>query len=164
LTKLNKNTNIFKNCYFMSYEDCFITGFVKAAANAGIDSKQALEILKQAEAPFRQQEAAKVRAYDESITANEYNRENHPYHYLLNPFVEGPISEVKNRAMRRFHTMHALHPYLAATDWIAPPVNAGASIAKLFMAGDERKQKAREFRPGKPDNKDKKDKADKTAD
>jgi hypothetical protein len=145
----------------MDYEQHFLNGFVKAAAQVGIGTAEAVEILKQAEAPFRQQEAAKVRGYDERITANEYNRENHPYHYVLNPFVEGPISEVKNRFMRRLHTSHANHPYLAATDLLGPitggTVSSGATLAKMFMAGDKQKQKAREFRPSQPDKKDKKE-------
>jgi hypothetical protein len=147
----------------MNYEQHFLNGFVKAAAQVGIDTAEAVEILKQAEAPFRQQEAAKVRSYDERITANEYNRENHPYHYVLNPFVEGPISEVKNRLMRRLHTMHHNHPVTAASSLLLPsgvPYMAGQGI-KAYLSGDAEKQKAREFRPKQPDKKDKKEKADK---
>jgi len=135
----------------MNYEQHFIGGFVKQAVARGFAVEKVVEILKQAEFPFRQQEAAKVRGYDEAIEANEYNRANHPYHYALNPFVEGPIAEIKNRVLRRVHTSHVKSPLSAGAGLLDFPFgDVGITgLAKLHYAGKEEKQKAREFRPTK---------------
>ena len=145
----------------MEYEQHFLNGFVKQAHARGFSRSAAEEILKQAEFPFRQQEAAKVRGYDESIESNEYNRANHPYHYFLNPFVEGPISELKNRALRRYHTTQTNSPITAGTTLLPSPLGDIGALAKMLYASKEQKQQAREFRPTKDKRKEEETKKDK---
>ena len=122
--------------------EAFINGFVKRAADYGVSKNEAIEILKQADHPYRQQEAAKVRALDEMIAANAYNRENHAGHYIFNPWVQGPVSEVVNRALRRLHAFQAHAPVVSEA---TKALNGG--LLPIAMGGKKYKDRAREFKP-----------------
>ncbi len=125
--------------------DAFIHGFVKRAADYGVSPEEAETLLKQAERPYGQEQAAKVRALDELIEANKYNRENHPGHYYLNPFVGGPISELVHRYLRRTHAFQHKHPI------IGEGVTGRASAINALLGNDELKETARNYRPGNPE-------------
>lgn len=91
----------------------FLMGVMKQAELYGLSTYETLDLLKTASRPYRNEQAAKVRAMDESIGANKYTRQNDPVQYVVNPFVEGPISEVKNRLARRYHAAKQQHPIAA---------------------------------------------------
>jgi hypothetical protein len=122
-------------------DEAFINGFVKRAADYGVSEAEAIELLKQAERPYRQEQGAHVRALDELISANKYNRENHPGHYYLNPFVGGPITEGAHRLSRRMHAFHHSHPV------ISEGIIGRGNILNAIFGDKEKKQKAREDRP-----------------
>lgn len=91
----------------------FLMGIMKQAELYGLNTHETLNLLKTASRPYRNEQAAKVRAMDESIEANKYTRQNDPVQYVVNPFVQGPIREVKNRILRRYHTAKQQHPIAA---------------------------------------------------
>ena len=122
-------------------EQSFINGFLKRAADYGVSEAEAIELLKQAERPYRQEQGAHVRALDELISANKYNRENHPGHYYLNPFVGGPLTEGANRLSRRMHAFQHSHPV------ISEGVTGRGSILNAIFGDKEKKQKARKDKP-----------------
>jgi hypothetical protein len=86
----------------------YVAGFVKRAADYGVEADEALALLKSANSggPYTTEQAAKAQALDLMVRSNVYNRENHPGHYYANPLVQGPISEIINR-LRRRHAMGA---------------------------------------------------------
>ena len=51
--------------------------------------------------PYSLDQAAKVKSYDEDLKAMTKNRKEHFGHYLLNPFVRGPVHEIATRLLRR---------------------------------------------------------------
>jgi hypothetical protein len=122
-------------------DQAFINGFLKRAADYGVIEAEAIELLKQAERPYRQEQAAHVRALDELISANKYNRENHPGHYYLNPFVGGPITEGVNRLSRRMHAFNHSHPV------VSEGIMGGGSMLSSILGNKEKKQKARKDKP-----------------
>jgi hypothetical protein len=122
-------------------DQAFINGFLKRAADYGVSEAEAIELLKEAERPYRQEQGAKVRALDELISANKYNRENHPGHYYLNPFVGGPITEGVNRLSRRAHAFHHARPITSEG------IIGRGSIINAIFGDKEKKQKAREDKP-----------------
>lgn len=64
--------------------------------------KQAVNLTAEGKAgPYDADLAGQVRGLDRQIAGMEHNRHEHPYHYYLNPFVAGPLSELANRAVRR---------------------------------------------------------------
>jgi hypothetical protein len=81
----------------------FIEGYVKRAAEYGISLK---DLKKQAaeDGPFSIQQAAGAAADEDKLKALVYNRKNHLGHYLLNPFVGGPLTEGLTRMSRRYNT------------------------------------------------------------
>jgi hypothetical protein len=123
-------------------EQAFINGFLKRAADYGVSENEAIEILKKADHPFKQEQAARVRALDEFIAATKYNRQNHLGHYLFNPFVGGPLTEGLSRLGRRMTAGRYHHPTTAALDVVTSPVPVSA-----FMGGQENRQSARDFMP-----------------
>lgn len=91
----------------------FLMGSMKQAELYGLNTHETLNLLKTASRPYRNEQAAKVRAMDESVGANKYTRQNDPVQYVVNPFVQGPIREVKNRLVRRYHAAKQQHPIAA---------------------------------------------------
>lgn len=51
--------------------------------------------------PYATTNAATVSSLDKQIAAMNYNREHHPVHYWLNPFVAGPLSQLIAAQQRR---------------------------------------------------------------
>jgi hypothetical protein len=111
----------------------FLQGFMKQAEAYGFNTLESLELLKVAERPYRNEQAAKVRALDESINANKYTRQQDPVQYAINPFVEGPVSEIKNRLTRRYHAAAQQHPIATHALMAGGAVGPG-----IFMAGADR--------------------------
>ena len=107
----------------------YVAGFVKRAADYGVEADEALALLKSANSggPYTTDQAAKAQALDLMVRSNVYNRENHPGHYYANPFVQGPISEIINRLKRR-HAMGASDDHGGYVDTLlgsaGPVVNA----------------------------------------
>lgn len=91
----------------MSTEQAYIKGFMKRASEHGFNQKEASELLKRAfgdeDGPYRQEQAARMIAAEKLLKALQYNKENHPMHYYLNPFVGGPLTEAITRLKRRSH-------------------------------------------------------------
>jgi hypothetical protein len=80
----------------------FIKGFEKRAAQHGIDKNAAVKLAAE-DGPFSMEQAASAAADEERLKALIYNRKNHLGHYLLNPFVGGPLTEMQTRLSRRTH-------------------------------------------------------------
>ena len=55
--------------------------------------------------PYSASQAALSRAMTRLIASSRHNRQQHPAHYWLNPFVPGPISEALSRSLRRSYAM-----------------------------------------------------------
>ena len=88
----------------MSAQQAYINGFVKRAAEYGFGEAEALGILKNANeelGPFDAERAADMLGAEMKLKALAHNKEEHPYHYYLNPFVGGPITEAITRLKRR---------------------------------------------------------------
>lgn len=95
----------------MTTEQAYIEGFMKRASEHGFNQKEASELLKCAfgdeDGPYRQEQAAKMIAAEQLLKAMRYNKEKHPMHYYLNPFVGGPVTEALTRLQRRSHASGA---------------------------------------------------------
>jgi hypothetical protein len=116
----------------------FINGFVKRAQEYGIAENHALELSKQADVngPYSVDHASKVKADDERLKGLVSNRKNHLMHYLLNPFVGGPLTEAITRLSRRSNaarTGKGGWGYDAAS-MISP---IGSGVASLTYGGRE---------------------------
>jgi len=100
----------------------YVAGFVKRAADYGVEADEALALLKSANSggPYTTDQAAQAQALDLMVRSNVYNRKNHPGHYYANPFVQGPISEIINR-LRRRHAMGASDDHGGYVDWATGP-------------------------------------------
>lgn len=83
--------------------NAFVNGFIKRAQDYGIAANDALQLIKQADinGPYSIDHASKVKADDERLKGLVSNRKNHLMHYLLNPFVGGPLTEAITRLSRR---------------------------------------------------------------
>jgi hypothetical protein len=66
---------------------------------------------------------------NEDIKANEQNRKNYLGHYLLNPYVQGPVREAGNRLSRRENSFLAENPWYEAVRLAAPIVGGVAGAA-----------------------------------
>lgn len=85
-------------------QQAYVNGFVKRAAEYGFSDHEALSILKKASeelGPFDAERAADMLGAEMKLKALARNKEEHPYHYYLNPFVGGPITEAITRLKRR---------------------------------------------------------------
>jgi hypothetical protein len=131
----------------MNTEQAYIEGFVKRASERGFSQDEAIELYKQAygeeHGPYRQEQAARMMADEQILKALAHNRENHKANYYFNPFVGGPLTELVNRATRRFHA--------ASADEHGGLINAGSSalgfggIPSIVMGDDKRKAMARKL-------------------
>jgi hypothetical protein len=69
--------------------------------------------------PYSADQAATVAGLDPQIAVMRRNRKEHPFHYWLNPFVRGPLSEIHQRLRRRTAASSAsrdkLEKYFGAT-------------------------------------------------
>lgn len=89
--------------------------------------------------------AADVVADDQIIQALARNRGKHPFHYWLNPFVGGPLSELGHRIDRRVNASRATSPtfrVLSGGFPLNPLSLVGAPIAAV-AGGPARREKAR---------------------
>jgi hypothetical protein len=108
--------------------------------------------------PYDRDLAARVMAEDDLIAANTSNRKEHPYHYVLNPFVGGPLTELFHRARRRSnagtlalpgrgYTYHGGLAAMGGLDAIAPGIGTGlqtaSSLGTVALGGDKARSKAR---------------------
>lgn len=90
---------------------------------------------------YRVLESARVKYYDNLIEAATRNRSQHLLHYLFNPWVSGPFSEVGQRLARRLHASRATSPALAVLSQGAP-LNPVSWLA-AGLGGQERQDQAR---------------------
>jgi len=88
-----------------NYEHSFLTGAIKQAAAYGLSRGEAVTLIKASaeDGPYSLQQAANAAADEIKLKAMVHNRKNHPGHYWMNPFVEGPLSELGTRLSRRMH-------------------------------------------------------------
>ena len=61
--------------------------------------------------PYDVDRIAKQKALDASLAAKAYNRKNNFGHYLLNPYVGGPLFELGNMISERANATKYEHPY-----------------------------------------------------
>jgi hypothetical protein len=88
----------------MNTQQAHINGFVKRAAEHGLNQEQALAVLKSAGSevgPFDADNMARMLGEELELKAMAHNREHHPAHYYANPFVAGPLTEALTRLHRR---------------------------------------------------------------
>lgn len=96
------------------------------------------------------------RESDAAVAANEFNSSNRPFHYWLNPYVQGPLGEFKNRYLRRLAAARGTSTPAAVASSI-PLLNLiGAPAAALLSGGLKNKNKMR--RMSSPDIEDRKKK------
>ena len=143
----------------MNAEQAYIDGFVKRAAEYGLNASETQTMLKKAfgeeDGPYRQDQAAKMMADEQILKAIAHNREKHKGHYYLNPFVGGPLSELVKRLSRRYHATAAgehgalieggSHAAAAATALGVPFVGGLGAIPPMIMGNDKRKDLARKI-------------------
>jgi hypothetical protein len=124
----------------MSTEQAYINGFVKRAAEYGFSKDNALELLKAAEeemGPFDAERAADMMAAELKLKALAHNKKEHPYHYYLNPFVGGPLTEGITRLHRRGHAG-------MADDEILAHHLLGGPFLNMYRGGEDTRDKVRE--------------------
>jgi len=94
--------------------------------------------------PYSLDQAAKVRSYDEDLKAMTKNRKEHFGHYLLNPFVRGPVHEIATRLLRRSAASHAGKGGWgwAAADMVSPVVSGFGAAA---FGGHKLRNESREL-------------------
>jgi hypothetical protein len=95
----------------------------EAAGTAALASGAVSEL-----GPYAGQQSADVAGGDSLIAAMERNRDEHPYHYWLNPAVPGPIAELVSRLRRRASASRA-HSGLALG------AGVGGNFASGFASG-----------------------------
>jgi len=95
--------------------------------------------------PYAIDQAARVRGLDDQVASMSRNREQHPFHYLLNPYVPGPLSEILTRLSRRVAASRATSPVMAVTSAGAPfnPLSLAGYPAAALAGGPGRREKAR---------------------
>lgn len=93
--------------------------------------------------PFRASMGAYLAGLDRAIATNVYNRRNNFGHYLLNPFVGGPISELVNRGTRRSTASMGTSKGMGVTGSI-PFVGGLATPYLMYHGGKERQMALRD--------------------
>jgi hypothetical protein len=125
----------------MNTEQAYIDGFVKRAMEHGFTDNEAFALLKKAfgeeDGPYRQEQAAKMMAAEQVLKAIQHNKEKHKAHYLLNPFVSGPVREMAERLKRRFHA-GAAGEHGGLVNLLGAP-----GVAANTILGNEEKRDAR---------------------
>lgn len=102
---------------------------------------------KQAEeaGPYDIEQMAKLKALDYLTLATKYNQDNNTANYLLNPFVDGPLSELAYRFNRRAQTSATHSPYLyhALNAVLTAPSSVGGAIVPIggAIVGDDEMRK-----------------------
>ncbi len=92
--------------------------------------------------PFDLDRAADVKYYDNRIDTLSSNREKHPFQYMLNPLIGGPIAEVLSRMNRRWAAAEGNSTGLAITNRIPGP-NLLSIPYSIYAGGAEKRQKLR---------------------
>jgi len=89
--------------------------------------------------------AADVVADDQIIQGLARNRKKHPFHYWLNPFVGGPLSELGHRFDRRVNASRATSPTFRVLSGAFPlnPLSLVGAPAAAIAGGGKRQEKAR---------------------
>ncbi len=98
--------------------------------------------------PFKADRGADVAGLDQLIGAAAFNRHEHPGHYLLNPWVRGPISELLMRLARRVEATEGAGGVGGTAATIAnrtPYVNLASMPVSAIFGGAEKKHKLREM-------------------
>jgi hypothetical protein len=95
--------------------------------------------------PFKAEHGARTLGLDPVIASIARNRDEHPYHYWLNPFVSGPVREGLARLGRRYHASQATSPTLATLAHLpfSGAANVVGALGSMAVGGAGRREKAR---------------------
>jgi hypothetical protein len=118
-------------------QQAYIYGFVKRAAEHGVSEDKALDLLKEKMGPFDAERAADMLAAEVKLKALTHNKKEHPYHYYLNPFVGGPLTEVMTKLDRRGYAG-------IADDEVLAHHLIGGPLLNMYRGGKETRNKVRE--------------------
>lgn len=125
----------------------FLAGPAPARPRKKVASNKAVMKLAAALGAYTADSAADVVADDQIIQGLSRNRHKHPFHYMLNPFVGGPISEIGHRLDRRVNASRATSPTMRIMSAGFPinPLSLAGYPAAMLAGGAKRRGETREL-------------------